>query len=162
MAVLALDAGAHLAAQVMDDEVQPVANAQHRHSQRKQLWVGCRRVRIVHRRRPAGEDKPQRLQRLDLSDGRGAGQHHGEDILLANAPRDQLRVLRTEIEDDDSLGSHGLSVAGTRAGCKDRTLVNISERLRQNGCRITHRSDLLSWASSRKLVRSCRIFLRLS
>jgi hypothetical protein len=32
--------------------------------------------------------------------------------LLADAAGDQLRVLRTEIEDDDCLGGHVFSVAG--------------------------------------------------
>jgi hypothetical protein len=30
-----------------------------------------------------------------------------------------LRVLRTEIKDDDGLGGHASSVAGARAECKD-------------------------------------------
>ena len=96
----------------MDDEMQSIADAQHRHAEIEQLWVGGGRVRIVDGRRPAGEDEAERLERFDFGEGRGAGQHDGEDILLANAPRDQLRVLRTEVEDDDCLGGHDFSVAG--------------------------------------------------
>ena len=107
---------AHLAAEVMHDEVQPIADAQHRHAQFEQFRVGGGRVGIVDRRRPAGEDEAERLERLNLGDGRRAGQHDGEDVLLADAPRDQLRVLRTEIEDDDCLGGHVSSVAGRIAG----------------------------------------------
>ena len=102
----------------MDDEVQPIADAQHRQAQLKKFRVGGRGVGIVDRRRPAGEDEAERVQRLNFGDGRRAGQHHGEDILLANPPRDQLRILRTEIEDDDGLGGHPLVWQGASPVCK--------------------------------------------
>ena len=63
--------------------------------------------------------RTERLERLDFGKWRRAGQHHGENILLANAPRNQLRILRTEIEDDDGLSGHASSVAGAWVGCKD-------------------------------------------
>ena len=96
--------------------MQPIADAQHRHAQIEELGVGRRRVRIIDRRRAAGEDEAERLERLDFGEGRGAGQHDGEDVLFANPPRNQLRILRTEIEDDDCLGGHDFSVAGRILG----------------------------------------------
>ncbi len=88
-------------AQVMHDEVQPVADAEHGNVHRKQRRVGGGRVRIVDRAGPAGEDQSQRLECANLLDRRGAGQHHGEDVELADAARDQLGVLRAEVQNDD-------------------------------------------------------------
>jgi hypothetical protein len=45
---------------------------------------------------------------LNLGQGRRAGQHDGENVLLANAPRNQLRILRTKVKDNDCLGVHSL------------------------------------------------------
>ena len=36
-----------------------------------------------------------------------AREHHREDILFTDAARDELRILRPEIEDYDGLGFHG-------------------------------------------------------
>jgi hypothetical protein len=105
----------------VDDEVQAIADAEDRQAQFQQARVGGGGVRVVNRRRPATEDQAEGLERLNLGDRRGAGQHDGENILLADAPRNQLRILRTEIEDDDGLGGHILSVAGLWAGCKDES-----------------------------------------
>ena len=51
---------------------------------------------------------PRGLQCLDFAERRRAGQHDGEDVLFANAPRNELRILRAEIEDNDCLGVHSL------------------------------------------------------
>src|ERR1017187_3082311 len=60
------------------------------------------------------------MQCLNLRERRGAGQHDGENVLFANPPGDELGILRTEIEDDNCLGVHASSVAGSRAECKER------------------------------------------
>ena len=125
VAIFALGAGAHLAAEVMHDEMQPVTDAQHRHAEFEQLGVGRGRVRIIDRRRAAREDEAERMERFDFSEGCGARQHDGEDILFANAPRYQLRVLRTEVEDDNCLGGHEFSVAGRERDVKP--VLNDSE-----------------------------------
>lgn len=43
---------------------------------------------------------------LDFIQRGSAGQDHGEDVKLADAPRNELRVLRAEVEDNDGLGVH--------------------------------------------------------
>ena len=106
MAVFALGRGAHLAAHVMHDEMQSVADAEDRRIELEQRGVGCRRVGVVHRRRAAGEDEADGLVGLDFSDGNRAGEHDGEDVLFADAAGDQLRILRAEVEDNDCLGVH--------------------------------------------------------
>ncbi len=106
MAVLALGRRAHLAARVMHDEVQSVADAESGHIKLQHTRVGGRRVGIVHRRRAAGKNQSDGIAGLNLTERRRARQHNGEDILLADAPRNQLRVLRAKVEDYDCLGVH--------------------------------------------------------
>jgi hypothetical protein len=106
VAVLALGSRAHLAAQVVNDELESVADAQHRHAQFQQFGVGGGGVRVVDRRGAAGEDDAERVERLNLAEGRRTGQHHGKNVLLARTPGDELRVLRAEIEDNNCLGVH--------------------------------------------------------
>lgn len=48
------------------------------------------------------------MQSLNFAERRRAGQHDREDVLFANAPGNELGVLRTEIEDDNCLGGHVL------------------------------------------------------
>ncbi len=57
---------------------------------------------------PARKNDAERLQCLNFLEGRRAGQHDGEDVQLAYAPRNQLRILRTKIENYDCLGVHSL------------------------------------------------------
>ena len=108
VAVLALGRGAHLAAHVVHDEMKSIADAQHGHAKFQQLGIGGRGVRIVDRRRSAGQNDAERLQGLNFSKGNRAGQHDGEDVQFANAPRNQLRILRAKIENNNCLGVHSL------------------------------------------------------
>ena len=96
----------HLAAQMMRDELQPVADAENGHAQIEHLRIGGRRVRVVHRAGAARQHDADRLVRLNFFKGGGAGQHSGKDVLFADAARDQLRVLRAKVQNDDRLGVH--------------------------------------------------------
>src|SRR6266513_504664 len=91
----------HLAAEMMRHQLHPVANPQHRNSQGKNLWVRMRGTLVVNTRRSArGDDSFWRQFRdflrrnVELDDLR-------VDLAFADAPRDDLGVLRTEIEDQD-------------------------------------------------------------
>ena len=120
VAVLAFGRRAHFAAEVVDDEMEPIADAEDRDAQRQHARIGLGRVGIVNRRRTAGKNHADGVVGLNIGQRRRAGHHHGEDILFADAPRDELRILRPEIEDDDCLGVHAPSVAGGGEGCKER------------------------------------------
>ena len=108
MTVLAKRGRLHLAAQVMDDEMQAVADSEHGHAHLEYAGVGGRRIRVIDRRRAAGENDAERLVGLNFSEGRRAGEHNGEGVLLAYAPGDELGILRTKIENNDCLGVHPL------------------------------------------------------
>ena len=64
------------------------------------------RVGFVDGRRAAGEDDAAGDVALDFFQRGGAREDDGEDVLFADAARDELRVLRAEVEDDDRLGFH--------------------------------------------------------
>ena len=61
-AVLAPGAEFHLPAEMMRHELHPVADAEHRDAQRKNLRIKLRRAALINTRRPAGEDDAVRLR----------------------------------------------------------------------------------------------------
>ena len=103
MPVLTLIRRPHLAAQGVHHELQPVTDAQHGQPQLEQARIRRRRVFVIDRPRRAGEHNAHRRVALDLVKRGRAGQHHRKDILFADAARDELRILRAEVEDDDGL-----------------------------------------------------------
>ena len=105
MAVLALVGGAHLAAERVHHELQSVADAEHRQAQLKHARIRRRRVGVIHRRRPAGKNDAHRRVAANFFQRGSAGKHHRKDILFTDAARDELGILRPEIEDDDGLVS---------------------------------------------------------
>jgi hypothetical protein len=64
------------------------------------------------------------VERQYIGDWGRAGQHDGEDVQFANAARDELRVLRAKIQDDDRLGSHPLVWQGASPDCKPNSGLN--------------------------------------
>jgi len=109
----------HLAAEVMDDEMEAVADTENRGAEFEKLWIGRWGVGVINGRGAAGEDDAERLMLLNFGEGDGAGQDYGEDVELANAAGDELGVLRAKIEDDDCLGVHVLVWQGARRDVKN-------------------------------------------
>ena len=114
----------------MHDEVQPIADAQHGDAEREQFGVGCGGVGIVDGRWTAGEDEADGLEGLDFDEGHRAGEHDGEDVLLADTAGYELGVLRAEIEDDNCLGVH---VSVWQGVGRDVKTVGIDNYLRPRG-----------------------------
>src|SRR5690242_3390812 len=106
VAVLTFRSRHHLTAKLLRDEVQAVADAEHGQPEAKHSFIGRRSVPIVDRRWPAAQNNSRWFVALDLSKRGGTGQNGGKDLQLADAARNQLRVLRTEVENDDGLGFH--------------------------------------------------------
>ena len=77
-------------------------------SEMQHLLVDEGRVGVVDGRRASGEDDAGGRVALDFFQRGGAGEDDGEDVLFADAARDELGVLRAEVEDDDRLGFHCL------------------------------------------------------
>src|SRR5438105_1623164 len=106
MAIFALWSGTHFSAQLVSDEVQAIANAQHRQAKREDTVVGGRSVVIVNGRRPPAQNDAGRPITLNLTQGGGTGQDNGKYFEFADAARNKLRVLRTEVENDNGLFFH--------------------------------------------------------
>ena len=95
-----------LAAEGEVEDVHAVADAEHRrrplpqHVQHLGPQASARR-RFVDARRTAREDDALRLEPPDDVEPDVEGMDLAVDVQLAHAPRDQLRVLRAEVEDED-------------------------------------------------------------
>ena len=103
-AVFALLARLDLPAEILGQELQAVANAQHRDAQLEDGAVRQRRVLGIDAGRAARQDEALGVQPGDFPRRRVVAQDDRIDVALADAPRDDLRVLRAEIQDDDLLG----------------------------------------------------------
>jgi hypothetical protein len=62
---------------------------------------------IVNGRRPSAQNNARRPVALDFIQWGRAGQDNGKYFKFADAARNKLRVLRTEVEDYDGLFFHG-------------------------------------------------------
>ena len=133
-AVFAPGAELHLAAQMMRHQLHPVANAEHRNAERKNLRIELRRALVVNAGRPAGKDDALRLQRRDFLRRDVEANDLGIDLAFANPARDDLGVLRTEIEDENlGMGGrrgslHGLWARRVRSGRVDARIIGSIDR----------------------------------
>lgn len=90
-----------LAAQCGGHALIAVADTEHRDAQIHERGVDRGRILGVDRRRTTGQDQRGRVLRLDLVDRCRMRDHLGVDPRLTHPPRDQLRILRTEVDDED-------------------------------------------------------------
>ena len=101
------------AAERLDHRLHPVTDAQHRDLEIEQLGREAP-APPARRPRPGPPESTSAFGAAlaDLLDRRVARQQLGEDPAFADPPRDQLRVLAPEVEDQDLLG--GLGRRGSR------------------------------------------------
>ena len=100
-AVLALARGNDLASEEMGHELESVADAQDREAELEDPGRRQRGALLVDAPRAAGKDEGARGFFFYSSDGDIERHDLGIDPQLADLPGDELRVLRTEIEDED-------------------------------------------------------------
>ena len=101
VAVLALAGGVNRASERVRHELQSVADSEHGQSEVEHFGISRRRVDVINRAGTAGENDADRIVAANLLQFGRTRQDNGEDVLLANTPRDELRVLRAEIQDND-------------------------------------------------------------
>ena len=74
-----------------------------------------------NRRRPAGQDHRLRLEPRERFGRLRERMDLAIDARLAHAPRDQLRDLRAEVDDENEVMGHGASCGAKRPGAQWRS-----------------------------------------
>src|SRR5262249_48940127 len=97
LAVFAFKTGLDFAAQELGQKLQSIADPQEGNSAFKEGRVRQRRVLRVNAGRAAGKNNALRRERGQFADGGIVAQNLRIDIAFADAPRDDLRVLRAKI-----------------------------------------------------------------
>ena len=80
MAVLTLGRRTNFSAEVVDDEMESIADTKNGNAQSQHVRVRAGRVVIVNRRGAAGKDQSNGMMGLNFAKRSRAGQHHGENI----------------------------------------------------------------------------------
>ena len=136
-AVLAQAGVRDLAAERLSHHLEAVADAERRDAEVEDAAVERRGARLVHRRRTAGEDQPDGVLRRDLGRGGGVRDDLAVDAGLADAAGDELRVLRSEVDDQHGaligLGLFGqrlfsVGMAWVKDECSARECSSASSR----------------------------------
>src|SRR5882724_5945971 len=99
MAILALAGGTNLSAQGMHHELQSVTNTEHGHAQFEDAPIRGRRVGVVDRGWTARKNDAKRGIATNFLQSGSAREHDRKNILFTDAARNQLRILRPEVED---------------------------------------------------------------
>ena len=92
---------------VLDDDALGDRQAQQAGGIDKEVGGGLGGLFLVHALGPAAQDDAGGGQVPDLLEGDRAGVDFTVDLALAYPPRDELGVLRAEVEDEDRLTRHG-------------------------------------------------------
>ena len=92
------------ATQLRGHGLHAVADAQHRHAQLEHRTGRGRRTGLRHRLRAARQDDALGREGANVIAARIPGVDLAVDTQFAHAARDELRVLRTEIQDQDAVG----------------------------------------------------------
>ena len=106
MAELARRPGLDAAAELVRHQLHAVADAEHGQAELEERGIARGGARFVDAGRAAGEDEALRRARRELRRGQVAAQDLTVHVQLADTPRDQLRVLRSEVEDCDPIVRH--------------------------------------------------------
>src|SRR5205085_2698150 len=101
MAVLAFRGGTDFPAQLVRDELQSIADAQHWRSHGEHTRVSGRRVMVINRTRATAQNNAGWPIAFDFFQRSGTGQDSGKDFQFTDAARNQLCVLRTEVKNYD-------------------------------------------------------------
>src|SRR6266511_84408 len=88
------------APELLSHQLHPVADAERGDAELEQLRIDTRRAFRVHRRRAAAQDQRERVARANPIRSNGVPDQLRIDAAFAHPPRDQLRVLPAEVDDE--------------------------------------------------------------
>ena len=97
-------------------QLQAVADAEQGHAEFEDPVIEVRRAGFVHTRGPAGQDDAGRRKGADVVERHPVGVDLAVDLMLAHPSRDQLRHLRSVIEDQDLVRCGGGRLGHQRSG----------------------------------------------
>src|SRR5439155_21944705 len=100
-AVLAPSGEDDLAPEMMRHLHQSITNSEHRNAYRKDFRINLGRAFVVNAGRATGKNDSIWIKIFDLSGGKIERNYFGIDLKLANAARNDLGVLRSEIENEN-------------------------------------------------------------
>ena len=107
----------HAAAERLAHELHAVADAEHGDAEIENRRIALRRAVGINARRAAGKDEPFRRE-LANARGRDIVPHDlAVHVLLAHAARDELGVLRAEVEHEHALGGETCRIGSERRVC---------------------------------------------
>ena len=84
-------------------ELLAVADAEHRHAELEQARIAARRFGIVDALRATAQDDRGGIELFQRVERQRARVDLAVDVALAHAPRDELRVLRAVVENENDL-----------------------------------------------------------
>ena len=93
--------GLHHTSQLLHHQLHPVADPKHRNPEVPDLRIAEGSPLGVDRAGPTTEDDPGRSHCAQLSRRCAVTEHKGEHFRLAHTARNQLGILRTEVENDN-------------------------------------------------------------
>ncbi len=103
--------GANLSTQVPGHEVEAVADSEHRHTELEHHRIHLQRAFLKNTRRSARKNDGDRTKLTNSRCREVSTPDDRLDAELPESPRYQLRILRPEIENEDDLVLHEISVA---------------------------------------------------
>jgi hypothetical protein len=110
VAKFALTRSAHFAAEHVGHQLHAVADTEHRGAELEQLGGALRRTLFRHAARSTREDDADGVASANGIDW-GVERHDlGEHRQLSQAPRDELRVLRAEVQNENGLMRQGVDL----------------------------------------------------
>jgi hypothetical protein len=113
-AVLVAAGRLHHTPEAVGQDLEPVADPEDGKPELEDRGVQVRGPRIENARGTAGEDQPSGIPRPHLFETQAVGMDLAVDALLPDPPRDQLCVLRPEVQDQDPVA---MSIGGHRGVC---------------------------------------------
>src|SRR5689334_6589410 len=130
IAELAHDTHLHLAAQLFGHRLHAIADAQYGYTELEHGLRRMRRAARIGRRMPAGQNHAFRSEAANETVAHIPGMDLAIDFALTHTARDQLRVLRAEIENQNLVVSRRLYGAGWSSQRLHRVTLHSSPFIR--------------------------------
>ena len=107
VSVFALRGWMNFASESVDNELQAIADAEDGNAEVEDFLVGMRRAIVVDGGWSARQNNADGRVTANFIELDVEGKDYREDLIFADAARDELRILRAEVENNDGLSFHG-------------------------------------------------------